>query len=120
MKILKTFCRVYTSDIEETLSFYGNITGRKVERRFHLPGIPIEIAYIGDFLILAGTEENLGRFRQVQSTCIVEGLEDLHTYFLKNGANVLRDPQKVPTGRNMTIRHPDGLVIEYVEPTPNA
>jgi hypothetical protein len=33
-----------------------------------------------------------------------------------NGADILHDPQVIPFGRNMTVRNPDGLVVEYFEP----
>ncbi|EQH79852.1 hypothetical protein QMG_0391 [Clostridioides difficile DA00256] len=33
------------------------------------------------------------------------------------GAVVVRDKKKVPTGYNMTLRHPDGTIIEYVQHT---
>ncbi|MBW4499063.1 MAG: hypothetical protein KME57_05685 [Scytonema hyalinum WJT4-NPBG1] len=29
---------------------------------------------------------------------------------------ILRPPQEVPTRRNMTVKHPDDLIVEYVEP----
>jgi hypothetical protein len=31
---------------------------------------------------------------------------------IEKGGVILRDPMTVPTGRNMTARHPDGLVVE--------
>jgi hypothetical protein len=36
-------------------------------------------------------------------------------FLTANGGMILRPPQQVPAGINMTARHPDGLVIEYVE-----
>ncbi|MFD0364224.1 hypothetical protein ACFQZZ_22495 [Nocardia sp. GCM10030253] len=31
------------------------------------------------------------------------------------GGQLLDGPNDVPTGRNLTVRHPGGAIIEYVE-----
>ena len=36
-------------------------------------------------------------------------------YLLEHGAVIIRDLKRVPTGINMTMKHPDGTIIEYVE-----
>ena len=42
-------------------------------------------------------------------------IDEFRTYLEEKGAEIIRGPNKVPTGRNMTVRHSDGSVIEYVE-----
>ncbi|MBP2053850.1 putative enzyme related to lactoylglutathione lyase [Streptomyces griseochromogenes] len=35
----------------------------------------------------------------------------------EHGGEVIDGPDQVPTGRNATVRHPGGVVLEYVEHT---
>ena len=115
MKILKTYSRVYTSDINKTITFYQNLTGQKVFQHFQLPKMNVEVAYIGDFIIISGEGEIMNHFRKVHSSCIVEGIEKIKSYLMEQKSTVFLDLQNIPTGRNMIIQHPDGIVIEYLE-----
>ena len=83
--------------------------------RFEIPQIGLELAQIGDILLIAGSEEALKPFRSTQATFLVDSLDEFKAYLEEKGAEIIRGPDKVPTGRNMTVRHPDGSVIEYVE-----
>jgi hypothetical protein len=31
--------------------------------------------------------------------------------------SIIEQPKLVPTGMNMRVRHPDGMIVEYVEHT---
>lgn len=104
--------------MEKTLAFYEGLTGQKARQRFHYPGIDVEVAHVGDFLIVAGEEEALESFRHVGATCVIDSLDEFHSHLTSENAKILRAPSKVPTGKNMTVRHPDGLIVEYVEPQP--
>jgi len=115
MKILKTLTRVYTSNFDETLKFYEDLTGTKTLRRFPYPAAGLELAQVQDILILAGTEDSLRPFRQTSATFLVDSLDEYHGFLAAQGAAIIRPPQAIPTGRNMTARHPDGAVVEYVE-----
>ncbi|MCK9631264.1 MAG: hypothetical protein M0R30_06430 [Methanoregula sp.] len=115
MKILRTLTRVYTSDPETTISFYEHLTGTKAGMRFSMPAIGLEIGSVGDVLIIAGTDEALRPFWSTIATFLVDSVDDYHRFLAENGGTILRPPQQVPTGINMTVRHPDGSVIEYVE-----
>ena len=117
MKILRTLTRVCVNDIESTIQFYENLTGVKTGLRFSMPATGLELAGVGEVLVIAGTDEALTPFRQTNATFLVDSLEEYHRFLTENGATVLSPPKQVPTGMNMTVRHPDGLVIEYVEHT---
>jgi len=70
---------------------------------------------VGDILLIAGSDEALKPFKSTQATFLVDSLDDFRAYLEEKGAKIIRGPAKVPTGKNMTIKHPDGSVIEYVE-----
>ena len=79
--------------------------------RFEIPQIGLELAQIGDILLIAGSDEALKPFRSTQATFLVDSLDEFRAYLEEKGAEIIRGPDKVPTGRNMTVRHPDGSVI---------
>lgn len=80
-------------------------------------GAGVEVAGIAGFPVVAGTDEALAPFRDVQSTVLVDDLDGLHGLLDSQGGEILSGPDQVPTGRNATVRHPGGVVIEYVEHT---
>ena len=115
MKILKTYTRIYTNQFEATLAYYERLVAAKYDLRFSYQEVGLEIASVGDFLILAGTDNALRLFRDTQATCLVDSLTEFETFLKANGAEIIRGLKQVPTGKNMTVKHPDGAIIEYVE-----
>ncbi len=115
MKVLKTLSRLYVNDLNSALEFYEELSGTPTARRIEIPQIGLELAQIGDILLIAGTDEALQPFRSTQATFLVDSLDEFRAYLEEKGAEIIRGPDKVPTGMNMTVRHPDGSVIEYVE-----
>ena len=87
--------------------------------RFKIPQIGLELAQIENILLIAGSDEALKPFRSTQATFLVDSLDEFKAYLKEKGAEIVRGPNKVPTGRNMTVKHPDGSVIEYVEHSKN-
>lgn len=115
MKVLQTLSRLYIPDLNSALEFYEELLSTPATMRFEIPQIGLELAQIGDILLIAGSDEALKPFRSTQATFLVDSLEEFRAYLEEKGAEIIRGPDKVPTGRNMTVRHPDGSVIEYVE-----
>ena len=119
MKILQTLSRLYIPDLNSALEFYEKLSGTPAAMRFEIPQINLELAQIGDILLIAGSDEALKPFKNTQATFLVDSLDEFRAFLEENGAKIIRGPDKVPTGRNMTVRHPDGSVIEYVEHSKN-
>jgi hypothetical protein len=115
IKILQTFSRLYINDLDSSLELYEELLSSPAAMRFEIPQIGLELAQIGSILLIAGSDEALKPFRSTQATFLVDSLDEFKAYLEEKGAEILRGPDKVPTGRNMTVRHPDGSVIEYVE-----
>lgn len=115
MKILQILNRFYVNDADTAIAFYENLFDKKCSHRFIYKEINLELAIIGTVLIIAGSDEALHPFRTTQATFLVDSIRSYRDFLLKNGATIIRDLQKVPTGTNMTFRHFDGTVIEYVE-----
>jgi hypothetical protein len=115
MKILKTLSRFYINDLNLALEFYGELLNTPAAMRFEIPQIGLELVQIGDILLIAGSDDALKPFRSTQATFLVDSLDEFKAYLEEKGAEILRGLDKAPTGRNMTVKHPDGSVIEYVE-----
>ena len=117
MKVLNVSARVYLNpnSLDSTISFYAGLFGEKCRLRFSYPAARLEIASVGHVLLIAGATEDLELFRATHATFLVDSLEEFRLYLKQGRAKILSEPKEVPTGRNMTVRHPDGLVVEYVE-----
>jgi hypothetical protein len=115
MQVKQILTRVYVNDLDAAVTFYEQLLNEPCASRFSYAQMNLEIARVNNFLIIAGTEEALEPFKTTQATMLVDSLAEFKAFLLKNEALILRDIQQVPTGFNMTVRHKDGLTIEYVE-----
>jgi len=46
---------------------------------------------------------------------LVDSISEYKDFLIQNGVVIIRDIQQVPTGLNMTVKHKDEVIIEYVE-----
>jgi hypothetical protein len=115
MIVKQILARIYVNDIETAIDFYEKLTGEKCTGRFQYKQAGLELVQIKDLLIIAGTNEALFPFRGTNATFLVDSVKEYRSFLLKNNAVIIRDIQDVPTGWNMTVKHVDGLVVEYVE-----
>ncbi|MFF8599145.1 VOC family protein [Streptomyces sp. NPDC015232] len=113
MPVLATLARVYVDDLDAALPTFVALTGEQPRLRFDYRDL--ELATIGDYLLLAGSEEALAPYRGTHATAIVESLDEVLDRTGRLGGEILDGPNEVPTGRNATVRHPGGATIEYVE-----
>ncbi|MEU5239854.1 VOC family protein [Streptomyces lydicus] len=116
MTILKTYARLWTEDLDRALPLLEQLTGAQVDLRltFHA----VELAVLGDFLVIAGPADERAKYAHASATVIVEDLEDLQTTLKAAGATLTTPATAGPTGRFLYARHVEGAEIEYVEWTP--
>ncbi|MBE3557727.1 MAG: VOC family protein [Ktedonobacteraceae bacterium] len=117
MKILEISPRIYLSPekLDESIALYERLLGEKARLRFKYDEVNLELAQVGPLLLIAGTDEALRPFRATTATFLVDSLAAYHEVLVQSGAQVLDGPRRVPTGMNMTVLHPDGTRIEYVQ-----
>lgn len=53
--------------------------------------------------------------QDLDEAIVVEQMQECRDFLLKNGAVIIRDIKDVPIGKNMTARHKDGTIFEYVQ-----
>lgn len=115
MHIKKVLTRIYVNNIETAISFYENLLNTKTDLRFIYKEKHLELATVGNILIIAGTENDLIKFRDTKFTIIVDSIKKYRNKLLENNSIIIRDITTVPTGKNLTVKHPDGTIVEYVE-----
>ncbi|HWL88235.1 MAG TPA: hypothetical protein VNO21_20670 [Polyangiaceae bacterium] len=118
MRILNQALRLYVdpSQLENTVTFYEELQGKPCERRISFAEMGIEVAVVGSFILLAGSEQALAPIRDSKAVLFVDPLDEVVPWLLGKGAVILHEPREAVGGRNVTARHPDGLVAEYFEP----
>lgn len=114
MRIFRTYARAYANDLDAVLVPLTAVTGEPVSTRFTMPN-GLELATVGQVLVVAGDERVLEPYRATAATLIVDDLDECHALLTRSGAEIVRGPQVVPTGRNLTAKLPAGVQIEYVE-----
>ncbi len=115
MKVLEGLVHFYFHDMDTAIGFYERAFGEKCKTRFAYTRFNIELARAGAVLIIAGTKKDLEPFRRTNATFLVDSRREFWEFFVSGGAEVLNDIQKVPIGWNMTVRHGDGGIVEYVK-----
>jgi predicted enzyme related to lactoylglutathione lyase len=117
MQILQHCFRVYADadELEASIRFYENLQQTKCERRVKIPETRAEAAKVGRFLILGGDQKSLSAVKHVDAIFYLDSLDEFHSWLKANGAEILYGLREVTGGRNLTARHPDGLVVEYFE-----
>ncbi|WP_223770521.1 hypothetical protein [Streptomyces huiliensis] len=111
--MLTTLARVYVDDLDTALPTFVELTGEQPRLRFAYRDL--NLASIGGYLLLAGSEEALAPYRGTHATAIVDSLDEVLDITGRHGGEIVDGPNEVPTGRNMTVRHPGGATVEYVE-----
>lgn len=117
MHIQEQAFRVYTDTehFEELIRFYEGLQGIVCERRVRIPETGVEAAKVGGFLLLAGDRRQLDAVRQVGAIFYLDSLDEYSSWLEQHGAEIIHQPRTVTGGRNLTARHPDGLIVEYFE-----
>ena len=117
MKILAVLTRGYLPPdaLVAAIAFYEELFGERCCLRFSYPAAGLELAQVSSILLIAGSEAALKPFHATQSTFLVDSLDRFQRHLAQSGAQILSQPKSVPTGRNMRVLHPDGLVVEYVQ-----
>ena len=115
MKITQILTRIYVNEIEPAISFHEELTDEKCANRFEYKQANLEIARVGNFLIIAGSNDALRSFRDTSATLSVDSLSACKELLVQNGSTVIQDIRQVPTGFKMIIKHKGGSVFEYVE-----
>jgi predicted enzyme related to lactoylglutathione lyase len=116
MPILKSYLRIWVTDLDSSLPFYEKLVGRAADLRFGFEAA--ELAAVGDILLIAGPPEATDRYRDTIGPLIVSDIGETLRFLSEQGARVEQDPVEVPTGLMAYVRHADGTRVEYLQFAP--
>ncbi|KQS02205.1 glyoxalase [Sphingomonas sp. Leaf357] len=117
MRILNILTRhCLTLDrFDDAVSFYEELFEQPARLRFDYPEHDLKLAQIASLLLIGGPQESLARFAATEATFLVDDIAGWEEQLRTLGAVILEPIKTVPTGRNMLVRHRDGMLVEYVE-----
>ena len=117
MRIYKVLTRIFvdSTGLDNSIDFYEKLFREKCELRFKYPEKELELAMVGSILLISGSADRIEPFRETKVTFLVDSIDEFLDFHTKNAAAILERPKPVPTGKNMRVKHPDGLIVEYVE-----
>jgi hypothetical protein len=117
MRILKVLARAYAApeQFEAVIAFYEQLFDERCQFRLPLPALGLEIVAVGSVHLLAGSEEKLIPFRAAQSTFFVDSVANAEQDLKRLGVLPVLGPERGPGGSFLIARHPDGLVVEYID-----
>jgi predicted enzyme related to lactoylglutathione lyase len=122
--IVESYIRVFVDDgeLDKTSAFYQALLAGDETQRFDYPAYGLRLASVSSarlsVLIISGDADKRRRFEVTRLTIKVTGLAETIADLLKAGAEQLEPIQKTPVGHKTRFRHPDGIVVEYVEHDP--
>jgi predicted enzyme related to lactoylglutathione lyase len=117
MQIHKILTRVFVNskELENAIQFYEKLFGEKCELRFKYAEKELELAMVSSILLISGSEDRLRPFTETKVTLLVDSIDEFLEFLTTHDSTILEYPKSVPTGKNMRVKHPDGLIVEYVE-----
>lgn len=114
MAALASFARICVTDLDAALVALAASGVSDVRLRFgHATGL--QLALVGDILVLAGPDDIIAPFRSTDVTIIVDDLDDAIAAARSAAAEIVRGSAEQEVGRNVTVAFPGGPIIEYVE-----
>jgi predicted enzyme related to lactoylglutathione lyase len=104
--------------LDGAIAFYEGFQGVKADMRLPLPDIGLEVAVVGGFSLIAGTEEAREPASALRAIITVADADVAHRGLVAAGVEILQAPFRADVGRLMYARHADGTVAEYIEHRP--
>lgn len=111
--ILRTYARPWADDLDATLPLLLRLTGTEPDLRFAFA--LLELAAIGDFLVIAGPPAARAPFTHASATVVVDDLDETRRLVLADGGTITTPEATSETGRFLYARHAGAAEVEYVE-----
>lgn len=119
----RIFTRVFCDpgELIKTVGFYETLTQTRLDMDMDIPEAGLHVVAVGPFLILELDPEQHNLAAQTTVTVLNADLDDAVERQIAAGAEIVQERWDGPVGAGTRLRHPDGLVVEYLQhrPTPN-
>jgi predicted enzyme related to lactoylglutathione lyase len=116
----RVFTRVFVEpgELVGTVRFYEQLTGARLDMDADMPEAGIHVVAVGSFLVLELQGEQHGLAARTTVTVLNADLEAAVTRQVAAGAEIVQERWESPVGAGVRLRHPDGLIVEYLEHRP--
>lgn len=114
------WCTIYVNDLEESLKFYQEVVGLKMDRRFKA-GPDNEIVFLGEGetkleLIGNGEKKNVNLGQDISLGFEVKSVDEMMAFVKERGIAIHSGPvQPNPSVRFFFVLDPNGLKIQFAE-----
>jgi predicted enzyme related to lactoylglutathione lyase len=112
----RVFCR--PGELVETVRFYETLTATSLDMDMDIPEAGLHVVAVGPFLILELDAEPHGLAAQTTVTVLNPDLDEAVERQVAAGAEIVQERWPGPAGPGTRLRHPDGLIVEYLEHRP--
>lgn len=120
----RIFSRVFCTPgtLLGTVRFYEMLTQQDLDMDMDIPEGGLHVVAVGPFLILELDKTKLGRASQAAETRVTvlsAHLDEAVDRQVAAGAQIVQPRWESPPGPGIRLRHPDGLLAEYLEHRPS-
>ena len=113
----QVFCQ--PGQLIETVRFYEQLTQERLDMDMDIPEAGLHVVAVGSFLILELDTEQHGLASQTTVTVLNADLDQAVARQVAAGAEIVQERWEAPVGAGTRLRHPDGLIVEYLEHRPS-
>jgi predicted enzyme related to lactoylglutathione lyase len=110
------FCK--PGQLIATVRFYQQLTQARLDMDMDIPEAGLHVVAVGPFLILELDAEQHCLAAQTTVTVLNADLDDAVAQQVTAGAEIVQERWTAPVGAGTRLRHPDGLIVEYLEHRP--
>jgi predicted enzyme related to lactoylglutathione lyase len=113
----RIFARVFCQPgrLLDIVRFYEQLTQARLDMDMDIPEAGLHVVAVGSFLILELDTEQHGLASQTTVTVLNAHLDQAVARQVAAGAEIVQERWKAPVGAGTRLRHPDGLIVEYLE-----
>ncbi|MDQ6697122.1 MAG: hypothetical protein M3Z46_06660 [Actinomycetota bacterium] len=116
----RVFCDMGT--LSGTVRFYEGLTSMTLDMDMDISEAGLHVVAVGPFLILeidVAKLDRAGQAAQTQVTVLNAHLDEAVERQVAAGAEIVQQRWNAPPGPGVRLRHPDGLLVEYLEHRPS-
>ncbi|WP_430423039.1 VOC family protein [Methylibium petroleiphilum] len=119
MKVLNILTRQHLdlAQFDAAVAFYEGLLGQEARLRLTLLDGRLRIAQVASMLLIGADPALLDAIAGIRAAYLVEDIAAFAEQLPRQGATIVEPLTEIATGRSMVVRHPDGLLVEYVEHT---
>lgn len=120
----RVFARVFCHEgtLPDTVRYYEALTSVTLDMDMDIPERGLHVVAVGAFLILEMDKQQLSRSgdaARTHVTVLTAHLDSTVAHQVAAGAHIVQERWDSPPGSGVRLRHPDGLLVEYLEHRPS-